>query len=144
MTALRHIITVIFKYGIYMKMILIFSHSLTEEQINDAIGKLNITEFVYMPQILQDIWSNIPASVHNMKQYLSEIHNFIINNSSKNDYILIQGDFGATYNTVNFCKDNERITIYSTTKRQSKEIYRDNTIEKISYFSHLSFREYQA
>ena len=126
-----------------MKMILIFSHTLTDEQINDAIANLNITEFVYMPQILQDTWSNIASSIHDMKKYLNEIHDFIISNSSKNDYILIQGDFGATYNTVNFCKENKRITIYSTTKRQSKEIYRNNMVEKVSYFSHLSFREYQ-
>ena len=124
-------------------MILIFSHTLTDEQINDAIANLNITEFVYMPQILQDTWSNIASSIHDMKKYLNEIHDFIISNSSKNDYILIQGDFGATYNTVNFCKENKRITIYSTTKRQSKEIYRNNMVEKVSYFSHLSFREYQ-
>ena len=126
-----------------MKMILIFSHTLTEEQINDAKETLQISEYIYMPKSLQYLWSNVPSSIHDMKKYLNEIHDFIISNSSKNDYILIQGDFGATYNTVNFCKENKRITIYSTTKRQSKEIYRNNMVEKVSYFSHLSFREYQ-
>lgn len=127
-----------------MKMILIFSHTLTDEQIDDAKNTLHISEFVYMPKKLQNEWSNIPSSIDDMYNYLDQIQKFILNNSSKNDYVLVQGDFGATCSTVNFCKKNKRKTIYSTTKRQSKEIYRDNTVEKISYFSHISFREYQS
>ncbi len=126
-----------------MKMILIFSHTLTEEQINDAKETLQISEYIYMPKSLQYLWSNVPSSINDLNSYLIEIQTFILDNSSEGDYVLVQGDFGATYNTINFCKKNKRITIYSTTKRQSKEIYRNNTIEKVSYFSHLSFREYQ-
>lgn len=124
-------------------MILIFSHTLTEEQINDAKETLQISEYIYMPKSLQYLWSNVPSSINDLNSYLIEIQTFILDNSSEGDYVLVQGDFGATYNTINFCKKNKRITIYSTTKRQSKEIYRNNTIEKVSYFSHLSFREYQ-
>ena len=127
-----------------MKMILIFSHTLTEEQIEDAKNSFGIHDFVYMPENIQKIWSDIPSSISDIHNYLNPVQNFILNNSSQDDYVLIQGDFGATYNTVNFCKQNKRIVIYSTTKRISKEIVRDNVIEKISYFSHISFREYQA
>ena len=33
-----------------MKLILLFSHTLTEEQIREAEDKLGVDEFVYLPQ----------------------------------------------------------------------------------------------
>ena len=59
------------------------------------------------------------------------------------DFVLIQGDFGASYNLVTFCKEKQYKTIYSTTLRSSKEIIRNNGVEKVSYFSHISYKEYQ-
>ena len=125
-----------------MKLILIFSHTLTEEQITDAKNSLDVDAFVYMPDNLVQLWANVPTHKINMHQYLEPIQNFIFTQATKNDFVLIQGDFGATYNTVTFCKNNQLKTIYSTTKRISKEIYGNNGVEKISVFSHVLFREY--
>ncbi len=70
-----------------------------------------------------------------MHQYLQPIQNFIFTQTTKND-------FAITYNIVTFCKNNQITTIYSRTKRVSKEIYGNNRVEKISVFSHVLFREY--
>lgn len=123
-------------------MLLIFSHTLTSEQIKDAKETLKIENFIYMPDELQMKWSNIPASLQNIENCLEPIKEFILTNSKEGEYVLVQGDFGATYSVVTFCKNNKLIPVYSTTKRVCKESYSDNSIQKISHFSHLLFRKY--
>lgn len=125
-----------------MKMFVIFSHKLTNTQIEDAKKSLRVSKFVYLPKELQDLWSNVDQS-QNINDFLLPIKKFIAKNYKEGDYVLIQGDFGATYNLVTFCKEKGYKAIYSTTIRNSKEIIRNNSkVEKISCFSHISYKEY--
>lgn len=121
----------------------IFSHKLTEAQKEDAFQKLDCDEIVTLPQQLQQLWSQIPPEgsidtfIDKFKKYLSE-------NSQKGDYILIQGEFGATFTLVNWCLDNDRIPIYATTKRVAKEIESKNgEVKKLNVFKHVQFRRYK-
>ena len=125
-----------------MKMFLLFSHSLTDEQIKDGIENLKVTKFISLPENLQKIWSNIPPELETLKSYLNEIKNFIRLNGNSGDYILIQGDFGAVYEMVEFSKQNSFVPIYATTKREVIEKKEGDKVVKKSIFKHIKFRRY--
>lgn len=124
------------------KMFLLFSHDLTQQQIKDAKSNLDITQFVALPKELQNNWSNIPSDIESLKEYLMPFKNFLESNSINKDVVLIQGDFGAVYQMVNFAKDLGLETVYATTKRVIEEVVVDNKTVKKSIFEHRRFREY--
>lgn len=124
------------------KMFLLFSHNLSEIQLNDAKSNLEVSEVVSLPNKLQDIWSNIPADIENLREYLLPIRNFLAENSQYGDVVLIQGDFGAVYQMVNFSKDLGLIPVYATTSREIEEFEENGKTIKKSIFEHIRFREY--
>jgi len=125
-----------------MKLFLVFSHSLTQKQEEDAKKSLKVDEFVSLPQELQKIFSNIPPEEKDISKYIFPIKEFLKKESQKGDYVLIQGDFGAVVDLVNFSKSIGLIPIYSTTKRESIEKIIDNKVIKQSVFKHILFRRY--
>lgn len=123
-------------------MFLLFSHKLTNDQIVSAKEDLNCENLVYLPEELQNLWSNIPPTEEGY-EYLVKFKNFILNNYKKGDYVLIQGDWGYTYHMINFCKEIGVIPVYSTTERNSKDIINnDGSISKISLFKHVIYKRY--
>ena len=127
------------------KMILVFSHVLTPTQRADGERILEVGEFVELPKELKEIWGNIDPTFdeHQVKEQLNPVFDFIAENATRGDYVLVQGDFGATYKVITFCKDLTLRPVYATTKRDFKEIQLPNgDIEKRAIFSHIRFREY--
>lgn len=125
-----------------MTLIAIFSHKLTPEQIGDAKINLKIKNFIFLPQHLFQIWSQIPTDIEDLDDYLEPIYQFLESFKYNNPYVLIQGDFGATYLLVNYAKSLLMTPVYSTTKRISCEKNVDGEIVKTSYFKHILFRRY--
>jgi len=124
------------------KMFLLFSHKLTDEQIKDAKENLGINEFMYLPQNLQRKFSNVPPELDSIKEYSQIFIDFLKENTKKEDYVLVQGDFGVVFNVVEFCKESNLKAVYSTTKRVVKEQIIDGKVVKISEFKHIRFRKY--
>ena len=125
------------------KMFLVFSHRLTSKQVKDAQESFDTKEFIYLPKELQDIWGNISPDIDSLIKLLEDIKVFIKKNANKGDIVLIQGDFGAVYEMVSFCKKLELLTVYATTKRISSEYKNENGQSvKRSIFEHRRFREY--
>lgn len=123
------------------KLFLLFSHKLTNDQINDAKDRLNIIEYRYLPDNLQNIWSNIPEDDENIEMLFMD---YIKENASIGDYILIEGEYGIVYKMVKWSIENNYIPIYSYTKRQYKSItLEDGTVENRHYFKHIKFKEYK-
>jgi len=122
------------------KMILLFSHKLSENQIQTAQKEFNIKKFLYLPKELQKIWSNIDPDIENLN--LEAIKDFVKSISNKNDLVLIQGDVGACYTMVNFCKNLGLISVYATTKRVANEYKEGDKIVKKSIFEFRRFRKY--
>ena len=125
-----------------MKMILLFSHTLTPEQKEDAKKTLKVDEFLSLPENLQKLWSNVPPEIENLDEYLEPIFNYLKENLKKNDYVLVQGDFGATCKTAAFVKNLEAIAVYATTKREVIEKKENNKVVKTSIFKHIRFRKF--
>ena len=126
-------------------LFLLFSHSLTEEQKQDAQKSLGVTDFVKLPEDLQAIFSDVPPELETLNEYLKPILEWIAEEANNlEDYILIQGDFGVTYYLVDYCKSANLATpVYATTKRQSiDEEQADGSIVTKRTFKHVMFREY--
>lgn len=124
------------------KMFLLFSHNLTQSQIDDAKKNLAIKEFIPLNSDLQTTWSNIPSDIELLKEYLLPFRNYLVENSKYGDVVLIQGDFGAVYQMINFAKDLGLKTVYATTRRVIEEVIVENKTVKKSIFEHRKFREY--
>ncbi len=124
------------------KLILLFSHNMTDEQKEDAKVSFGVEEFISLPNNLQIIWSNIPASLENLSDYLQPIRDYLIDNIESGDMVLVQGDFGATCAMASFVKSIEGEAIYATTKRNVEEKEIDGKIIKTSVFEHVRFRKF--
>ena len=123
-------------------MFLLFSHKLTPEQEEDAIKSLGVREFIDLPLDLQNLWSHVPPEIEVLEDYLKPIFDYLKVNIKEGDYVLVQGDFGATCIVVNLVKNLNAIAIYATTKRNSVEKVIDGKVVKTSVFKHIKFRRY--
>ena len=122
---------------------LLFSHRLTQIQIDDAKQSLGVYNFIYLPDNLQKLWSNIPSDKEGIKDYLNPIKKWLKSKVEKKDYILIQGDFGATYIMVNWSFKQGFTPVYSTTERKViKEVNQENEVISKKVFEHKKYRVY--
>lgn len=124
------------------QLFLYFSHKLTQEQIDDAKKSLGVVEFIYLPENLQKLWSNVPPELKDLNSYLAPLKDFLKQHANSGDFVLIQGDFGASYQIINFAKSLELVPIYSTTKRDAIEKLIDGKVVKVSQYKHIIFRKY--
>ena len=124
------------------KMFLLFSHTITQTQVNDAQSSFGIEEFVTLPDELQTLWSSIPAEVESLHECLTALKSYIKKEVQREDIVLIQGDFGVVYDMVVFCKELKLTAVYATTKREVKEVLKDGKIIKTSLFQHVKYRKY--
>ena len=116
---------------------LLFSHTLTKEQISEVKNNLACDAIISLPQDLQELWSNIPSELDSLFFYLSPIKEYLCSNLNKKDYVLVQGDFGATYTMINYIKELGATPVYSTTKREVVEIHHGDSVAKQSFFKHI-------
>lgn len=126
-----------------MSLHLLFSHTLTQEQIQEAKTTLSCEEIVTMPKNLQELWSNIPSHIDSLLIYLSPIKEYFSTHIKQGDYVLVQGDFGATCIMVNYIKHLGATPVYSTTNREVVEIHHGDSVVKQSFFKHIKFRKYE-
>jgi len=127
-------------------LFLLFSHSLTEDQKQDAQDSLGVSEFVSLPVELQQIFSNVPPELEELDEYLDPIINWINDNAFyESDYILIQGDYGATYSLVKYMTSRGTFAtpIYATTERKWVDtLQEDGGTLTLRIFKHKRFRKY--
>jgi hypothetical protein len=125
------------------KLFLVFNHRFSDTQERDAFLSLGVREIVTLPSYLQDAWSNLPADLPCLQSVLAPLKEWLLKHAQKEDYVLIQGDFGACYLMVNFCLENQFIPIYSTTRREAKEEHGPEGSVTITHvFQHQIFRRY--
>lgn len=125
-------------------LIILFNHTLTNEQELEAKNDLLVSDFLYPNQDVRSLWSSIPADSEKLSDYLENVKKWLFETAKKDDYVLIQGDFGATYILVQFAFNLGLIPIYSTTKRVVQEEKCESGEVKISrVFKHVMFRKYE-
>ena len=126
----------------HKKLFLLFSHTLTSAQIEDAQNTLGVTEFMTLCDDLQYLWSNVPSEIDDVSEYVSPLIAYLKEQSEADDVVLVQGDFGATYYMVNVVKDLGLTAVHATTKRDVIEREIDGKIVKTSVFEHVRFRKF--
>ena len=124
------------------RALLLFSHQLTDNQEKELIKDFEVKKIVSLTSEIQEMWSNVSIKKNYMEN-LKKIKEYIKNNFNKNDVMLIQGNWGYTYNLVKWSIDNELIPVYSYTERNVEEIKDGENVKKISYFKHIKFIEYE-
>ena len=101
-------------------LFILINHTLTPEQEEDARKNLDVGKFV---NIADSKWSDIDPS--------------------EKSVLLVQGDFGATYNMIRFAKNMGLIAVYATTNRIVSERIENGKIVIKREFKHARFREYE-
>jgi hypothetical protein len=124
------------------QLFLLFSHTLTKTQEQDAKESLGIDQFVSLPVELQELWSNIPPHLTELSVYLEPLKEYIRNHANEGDVFLVQGDFGGCCEMVNFIKSLGFKVVHSTTTRDVVEKTVNGKVEKFSRFEHVIFRSY--
>ena len=128
-----------------MKIFLLFSHKLTNEQELDLKNNQHIEEFVYLPKPLQELWSNVPPEIgaNKLQTYAKPFKDFLDDNAEDGDWVLISGDFGLTYVMAKFCHITGLKPVYATTRREVVETKDENgNVVKRTVFKHVRFREF--
>ncbi len=124
-------------------LFLIFNHEITPLQEEDARRSLGARRIVDLPPDLKELWRHIPPELPGICNYLAPIKFWLKDESGKSDYVLIQGDFGATYLMVKFSLGQGLVPVYSTTERIAGEEHEaDGTVKLTHRFKHNLFRRY--
>ena len=124
------------------KFIVLMSHDMSKEQKLDAQNSLDISNIIEAPKDIKSIWANINPVGSLDQTELSKITNWIEQNSNTDDYILIQGEFGATFYIVDYCFKKGLIPVYATTKRRVTETREGDKVITNRVFIHEGYRKY--
>ena len=124
------------------KALLLFSHQLTENQEKELVENFKVKKIVSLSSELQEMWSNVSIK-KNYKENLEKIKKYIEENFNENDVMLVQGNWGYTYNIVKWSIEKKLVPVYSYTERNVEEIKDGENVKKISYFKHVKFIKYE-
>jgi hypothetical protein len=126
-----------------MKLLQIFNHTLTSQQEADARERLGVERIVLPPERLQKLWRQVPADLVGIDGYLAPVKDWLAAEGRPGDFVLVQGDFGATWIMVNHAFKLGLVPVYSTTERQAEEtITGDGAVRLVHHFRHRRFRRY--
>ena len=124
------------------KVLLLFSHELTENQKKELEEEFGVKKIEKLSAKLQNMWSNVSIN-EGYEENLKIIKKYISDNFSEEDIMVIQGNWGYTYNLVKWSIENNFIPVYSYTERNVEEIREGEDVKKISYFKHVKFLKYE-
>jgi len=125
------------------RLLLLFNHRLTAAQEAAAQKELGVGEVVPLPAELQTRWSQIPPELPGLRDYLAPFRRWLSTAAQRGDFVLIQGDFGATYLMVRFALRLGLIPVYATTRREAgEEHHADGVVKLVHHFRHEKFRRY--
>jgi len=121
-------------------LFILINHALTPEQEEGARKNLNIDKFVNIADLK---WSDIDPSEKGVIKVVETYKDKLRSQAKSGDVLLVQGDFGATYNMIRFAKNMGLIAVYATTKRIVSEQVENGKVVIKREFKHARFREYE-
>jgi len=124
-------------------MFLIFNHSFSKFQEQQAGRELNTRNIIEMPTRLKQLWQQVPPEPDTLKEYLSPFRKWLSEKTKTKDIVLIQGDFGATYLMVEFAFKLGLTPVYATSvRRATEQIQADGSTKTEHLFNFCRFRKY--
>ena len=118
----------------------LINHTLTSEQEEDARKNLNVDKII---NIADAMWSDIDPSEKSIIKFVETYKDKLKKQAKAGDMLLVQGDFGATYNMIRFAKNMGLIAVYATTNRIVSEQVENGKVVIKREFKHARFREYE-
>ena len=118
----------------------LINHTLTLEQEEDARKNLNVDKFI---NITDAMWSDINPSEKSIIKFVETYKDKLKKQAKAGDVLLVQGDFGATYNMIRFAKNMGLIAVYATTNRIVSEQVENGKVVIKREFKHARYREYE-
>ncbi len=125
-----------------MKLFVLLSHDLSEEQKKEAYENLHVKEILNPPLELRNLWASIPPQAESIRPYLSPIFKWL-SEAKEGDYVLVQGDFGAVFLVADYAFRRALIPIYATTRRLHTEEKKGEQVRMVKIFHHARFRRYE-
>lgn len=124
-------------------LFLLFNHQFTQQQEADARSTLGVDGIEPMPEALKPSWGEIPPDAAGIRDHLQPFRDWLSTSAGEGDFVLIQGDFGATYLMVRYVSDCGWIPVYATTRREAQEaVQSDGSVKMYHHFRHVRFRRY--
>ncbi len=125
-------------------MILLFSHLLTNSQIQWARESLKVSDFISMPEELKTQWAAIDPSVEDLIGIAGPFQDWLKSATVPGDFILVMGEWGTTYLLVQWCFKNDRIPVHVTGPRNvAEESVTEKGIKNTRFIKPVLFRKYQ-
>lgn len=125
------------------RLIVLFNHTLTESQREDARRSLGAGEFLEPPAAVRSLWADVPPELESLEGVLGPVRSWLQDCARPGDFLLVQGDFGATWLMVRFALAAGLVPVYSTTRRAAaEELQPDGSVRLIHRFQHVRFRRY--
>lgn len=126
-------------------LILLFNHRLTARQEEDARDSLGIGSITQPPADISMVWSQVPPDTAELTGYLAPVFSWLAATARPGDFVLVQGEFGATCLAVGEAFRLGLVPVYSTTRREAVEKHlADGRVEIRHTFSHVRYRKYGA
>jgi len=126
-----------------MKVFVVMSHTLIDEQMEELESHFDPAAIVYLPDKLKEQWKNIPANGPWQEEWIIDILNWLEKHGKDGDIAIVQGEYGATFFLVNWLKQRGITPYYATTERQAIEKKNDDgSVEIQRVFRHVNFRAY--
>lgn len=126
-----------------MNLYLLFNHTLTRDQENDARQGLGVRQIIEPPTEIKNLWSNVPPELEGIHPVLEPVRKWLAASAQPGDYVLIQGDFGACWLMVLHARDQGLLPIYATTRREAHEEHQaDGGVRLVHHFRHVRYRAY--
>ena len=126
-------------------LFILFNHTLTPAQEADARQSLGAADIVEPPADIRRLWAGVPPEEDGLDEYLAPVRAWLDSVAAAGDFVLVQGEFGATFLMVNHCRANGYVPVYSTTRREAEEErLPDGSVRVRHVFSHVRFRAYGA
>mgnify|MGYP000898645575 FL=1 len=121
-------------------LFMLMNHALTREQEEDARKNLNVDKFI---NIADARWSDIDPSEKSVIEFVEAYKDKLKKQAKSGDVLLVQGDFGATYNMIRFARNMGLLAVYATTNRIVSEQLENGKVVIKREFKHARFREYE-
>ncbi|KGP75444.1 hypothetical protein JT05_10500 [Desulfosporosinus sp. Tol-M] len=127
-----------------LKMLLLLSHELTDEQRKNARERWNIVSFESMPTTVAQSWGYVPAVGEWNESWLNPVKIWLEEIYESGDIVVVQGEPAATMRMVVWLAERSIPAYYATTKRKvmTEESAQDGSVTSKRVFQHVQFRQY--
>lgn len=121
---------------------LLFNHVLTKDQIREAEEVLKIKDIYTLPPRLNALWSEVNPRGELDRSHLAPIERWLTEKAQEGDYVLVQGECGATFYMVDLCFKRGFVPIYATSDHVLG-VHHDEHVMRGGHFRHVGFRRYR-